>query len=105
MFVAKNTLGSGSVFDIGFSVDPSQKFMFNPDATNEVVWELSRDPLQVQGTFGGGGHWAGQFYGAHSLAVDSKSNLYVTETFEGKRVQKFVYKGMGPGTMPPIPVN
>ena len=27
------------------------------------------------------------------LAVDSKGNLYVTETYEGKRVQKFVYAG------------
>ena len=38
------------------------------------------------------GHWAGQFYGAHNLAVDSKGNLFITETYEGKRVQKFVPK-------------
>ena len=25
----------------------------------------------------------------------SKGNIYTTETFEGKRVQKFVYKGIG----------
>jgi sugar lactone lactonase YvrE len=31
----------------------------------------------------------------HSIAVDSKGNLYTTETYEGKRVQRFVYKGMG----------
>ena len=47
-------------------------------------------------TFGGAGHWAGQFYGAHNLAIDSKGNLYITETYEGKRVQKFTYTGMGP---------
>jgi hypothetical protein len=40
-------------------------------------------------TFGGAGHWAGQFYGAHNLAIDSKGNLFITETYEGKRVQKF----------------
>jgi len=28
--------------------------------------------------------------------TDSHGNIYVTETFEGKRVQKFVYKGEGP---------
>jgi len=26
---------------------------------------------------------------------DSKGNLYTTETYEGKRVQKFLYKGIG----------
>ena len=31
----------------------------------------------------------------HSIAVDSKGNIYTTETFEGKRIQKFVFKGMG----------
>jgi len=31
----------------------------------------------------------------HSIAIDSKGNLYTTETYEGKRVQKFVYKGIG----------
>ena len=45
--------------------------------------------LQVVSTFGGGGRWAGQFYGAHNLAVDSTGDLYITETYEGKRVQKF----------------
>ena len=28
------------------------------------------------------------------LGVDAKGNLYVTEVQDGKRVQKFVYKGM-----------
>ncbi len=27
---------------------------------------------------------------------DSKGNIYTTETYEGKRLQKFVYKGIGP---------
>ncbi len=31
----------------------------------------------------------------HSIATDSKGNIYTTETYEGKRMQKFVYKGMG----------
>ena len=32
----------------------------------------------------------------HSIATDSKGNIYTTETYEGKRLQKFVYKGVGP---------
>jgi hypothetical protein len=41
------------------------------------------------------------FLGVHSIAVDSKGNLYTTETYTGKRLQKFVYKGLGavPKTM------
>ena len=50
--------------------------------------------------FGQGGHWAGQFYGAHNLAIDSKGNLFIGETYEGKRVQKFSYRGMGPAQAP-----
>ena len=38
--------------------------------------------------------------GASSIATDSKGNLYTTETYEGKRVQKFVYKGLGPVRTP-----
>jgi hypothetical protein len=46
--------------------------------------------------FGGGGRQPGQFYAVHCLITDSKGNIYTTETYEGKRVQKFVYKGMHP---------
>ena len=92
-FVARETFGSGSVWDIGFSIDPQQTFLFVPDGTNQRVYILRRESLEVVGTFGGAGHWAGQFYGAHNLAVDSKGNLYIAETYEGKRVQKFVLRG------------
>ena len=97
-FIAKYTLGSGSVWDIGFSIDPAQTYLFVPDGTNQRIRVLLRESLEVVSTFGRAGHWAGQFYGAHNLAVDSKGNLYITETYEGKRFQKFVYKGMGPAS-------
>ncbi len=94
-FVAKETFGSGSVWDAGFSIDPEQRFLVIIDGTNQQVYVLLRQSLQVVNTFGGAGHWAGQFYGAHNLAVDSKGNLFITETYEGKRVQKFTYTGLG----------
>ena len=90
-FIAKETFGSGSVWDIGFSTDPEQTFLIVIDGTNQQVYVLRRKTLEVVSTFGGAGHWAGQFYGAHNLAVDSKGNLYITETYEGKRVQKFTW--------------
>jgi len=89
-FLAKETFGSGSVWDIGFSVDPQQTFAFVIDGTNQQVYVLERKTLKLLRAFGGAGHWAGQFYGAHNLAVDSKGNLFITETYEGKRVQRFV---------------
>ena len=60
-----------------------------------------RDTLEEIASFGDGGRQPGQFYGVHSIASNSKGNFYTTETYEGKRVQKFVYKGIGsipPGT-------
>ena len=88
--LAKQTFGSGSVWDVGFSTDPEQRYLIVPDGTNQQVYVLLRKTLELVSTFGGAGHWAGQFYGAHNLAVDSKGNLFITETYEGKRVQKFL---------------
>ena len=94
MVIAKRTLNAGSVWDIVFSKDPQQKFIFLTDGVNEKVHILLRDTLQEVTNFGDGGRQPGQFYGVHSIASDSKGNLYTTETYEGKRVQRFVYKGL-----------
>ena len=102
-FVAPKTLGSGSVWDIAFSNDPAQTFLIVPDGTNQQIWILRRQTLEVLGAFGHAGRWAGQFYGAHNIAMDSRGNLFITETYEGKRVQKFVSRGMGPARMPLLP--
>jgi DNA-binding beta-propeller fold protein YncE len=90
----KNTLNAGSVWDIAFSKDAQQKYIFMADGVNEKVKIIDRQTLQELTTFGDGGRQPGQFYGVHSIAIDSKGNLYTTETYEGKRLQKFVYKGM-----------
>jgi DNA-binding beta-propeller fold protein YncE len=95
-FVQKTTLASGSVWDIAFSKDPQQQFIYLADGSDEKVFILRRDTLDVVGSFGDGGRWPGTFFGVHSIATDSKGNIYTTETYEGKRVQRFVYKGMGP---------
>jgi DNA-binding beta-propeller fold protein YncE len=93
--IAKDTFGSGSVWDVGFSTDPQQAFLFVNDGTNQLVYVIDRQTLEVVSTFGGAGHWAGQFYGAHNLAVNARGDLFITETYEGKRVQKFTYTGLG----------
>ena len=94
-FFAKNTLGSGSAWDIAFSRDPEQRFIFLADGQNNRVRIIVRETLEEVTAFGDGGRQPGQFYGVHSIATDSKGNVYTTETWEGKRLQKFVYKGIG----------
>jgi DNA-binding beta-propeller fold protein YncE len=96
--IEKRTLGDGSVWDIAFSKDPEQKFIYLADGANEKIHILLRDTLQEITNFGDGGRGPGQFYAVHSIATDSKGNIYTTETYRGQRLQKFVYKGMGPVT-------
>jgi DNA-binding beta-propeller fold protein YncE len=97
-FIDKHTLASGSVWDVAFSKDPQQRFLYVPDGINNRVNVLDRQTLEVLTTFGDGGRQPGQFYGVHSIAVDSQGNIYTTETWEGKRIQKFVNKGLAPVT-------
>jgi DNA-binding beta-propeller fold protein YncE len=99
-FVAKNTLGSGSVWDIAFSNDPQQRFIFLADGMNQRIWILQRDTLENVSSFGGGGRMPGAFYGVHSIAADSKGNLYTTETWTSQRAQRFLYRGMAAATPP-----
>jgi DNA-binding beta-propeller fold protein YncE len=98
VFIEKETLGSGSVFDIAFSQDRQQKYMYVADGENQQVHILDRQSLEVLTSFGDGGRQPGQFYGVHSIATDSQGNIYTTETYRGQRVQKFVYKGLAPVT-------
>jgi hypothetical protein len=93
-FYEKQTLGSGSAWDIAFSKDPQQKYIYLADGENDRVHIIDRQSLEVLTTFGEGGRQPGEFYGVHSIATDSKGNIYTTETYRGQRVQKFVYKGI-----------
>jgi len=97
-FIEKQTLGSGSVWDIAFSRDPDQKYLYVADGENDRVHIVDRMSLEVLTTFGEGGRQPGEFYGVHSIATDSKGNIFTTETYRGQRVQKFVFKGIAPVT-------
>ncbi|MGE5242768.1 MAG: hypothetical protein ACM3SQ_00885 [Betaproteobacteria bacterium] len=92
--IAPRTLGDGSVWDIAFSKDPQQKYIYLADGANEKIYVIDRNSLQIVTQFGDGGRQPGEFYAVHSIATDSRGNIYTTETYEGKRLQKFVYKGM-----------
>jgi hypothetical protein len=94
-WIERQTTGTeGTAFDIAFSPLPRQQFLYVPDGTNKKVQILDRQSLEVLGYFGGqGGHGATQFFHIHSIATDSKGNIYLGESF-GKRALKWVYKGM-----------
>ena len=97
-WVEPQTLGDGSTFDIAISRDPEQKFLYVADGANQRIHILDRQSLELLTSFGDGGRQPGQFYAVHSIATDSMGNLYTTETYRGQRVQRFVYKGIGPVT-------
>jgi DNA-binding beta-propeller fold protein YncE len=105
MVIAKDTRGStvaltagatavisayGSVWDLAFSNDPQQRFLFVADGVNKKVRILQRDTLVEVGSFGSGGRYPGQFLAVDSVATDAAGNVYTGETHHGKRVQKFV---------------
>jgi DNA-binding beta-propeller fold protein YncE len=79
----------GTAWWIGFSPDREQKYLFVADGGDEQVKILDRASGEIFASFGRPGHQLGEFTHAHTLAVDSKSNVYVAETDWGRRVQKF----------------
>lgn len=96
--VAPDTLGQGSTWDIDFSKDDEQKYIYLADGQNFRVHILDRESLEVVTSFGHGGRGPGQWYAPHSIAVNSHGDIFTTETYEGKRVQKFVYQGINETT-------
>lgn len=89
-----NTKGDGSVWEIAFSKDPQEKYMYVADGANHKIHVFDRLAMKEIYSFGSGGRQPGEWYALHSIATDSKGNIYTTETYRGQRVQKFTYKGI-----------
>jgi hypothetical protein len=104
-----NTKGDGSVWEIAFSRDPQEKYMYVADGANHKIHVFDRLAMKEIYSFGSGGRQPGEWYALHSIATDSKGNIYTTETYRGQRVQKFTYKGLAAVTAPhegaPWPAN
>ncbi len=92
--IAAETVGAGATWDIAFSQDDQQEFIYVADGSNMKVHVVDRDSLEVLYVLGEGGRQSGLFYGTHSIVTDSQGNFYTTETYEGKRIQKFQYQGL-----------
>jgi DNA-binding beta-propeller fold protein YncE len=98
VFIAKETLGVGSiggaVWDLAFSRDPEERYLFVPDGTGQKVRILARVSLAVVAEFGRGGRAPGHFGWVHNVAVDSRGNVYTSEVDIYKRIQKFTPNGV-----------
>lgn len=95
-FIDPKTYRSGSVWDMAFSRDPRQTYIYAANGVDQKINILLRETLEVLTSFGDGGRQPGQFFGVHNLATDSKGNLYAAETYTGARIQRFLFKGIGP---------
>jgi hypothetical protein len=82
---------AGSAWDLAFSNDGMQAYMFEADGGNEILHIMDRIMGSILSGFGAPGLQAGQFTFLHSVAIDSKGNLYTGETINGRRIQKFVH--------------
>jgi DNA-binding beta-propeller fold protein YncE len=102
-FISKRTLLQGAASGFALSSDPQQRFLYMIDGANHHVWILLRETLEVLDHFGQQGIFGGSLNVPHALAVDSKGNVYVGENFDGRRFQRFVYKGMGTPTGKTLP--
>src|SRR5262245_55493768 len=79
----------GTAWWVAFSPDREQKLLYVMNGGTEQVHILDHASGKILSSFGRPGHQAGNFTHGHTLAVDSKGNVYVAETDWGRRVQKF----------------
>lgn len=77
-----------------FSADPAQRFLYVASRSPARIWIYDRKTLQPLDSFGKPGVAPGEFYVLHHMTTDSKGNLYTSEVEDGKRIQKFVFKGL-----------
>jgi DNA-binding beta-propeller fold protein YncE len=98
VYTQRDSRGDGTTWDVDFSKDAQQRFLYVADGRNQKIRIFDRATMTQLTTFGKGGHYPGEWYSLHNLASDSKGNLYTVETYQGRRLQRFLYKGLAPVT-------
>src|SRR5262249_897484 len=99
-FVSKTTLSDGSVWEIAFSHDPQQRFLYIADGHDKKVFILRRDTLEVVSSFGDGGRMPGQFYGVGRLAVESEGKRLYRRNVRRKARPEVRLQGLGDKSVP-----
>lgn len=103
--------GGSAAFQIGFSHDDAQSYVYVADGGSHVIFVLRRSDLEIMNEVGGPGRGVGEMGRPHELTVDPQGNIYVAEaagpvvgvdpvtgdTIEaGYRAQKFTFTGTRP---------
>ena len=87
--------GSGdTAASVAFSADPAQRFLYVASRSPARGWVYDRKTLQPLDSFGRPGVAPGELYVLHHMTTDSKGNLYTSEVEDGRRIQKWVFKGL-----------
>ena len=94
LFIQPTPKGIGTAYAASFS--PDEKFLYVGDGSNKKVHIVRRADMKIVGSFGTGGRGAGQFLEIHTMVTDSKGNIYVGETINNNRMQRFLFTGMKP---------
>ena len=81
---------------VAFSADLDQRFLYVASRSPGRIWIFDRKTLEPLSSFGRPGVAPGEFYVLHHMTTDSKGNLYTSEVEDGRRIQKFVFKGLSP---------
>ena len=97
-FVAKDSLGDGSAWDVAFSKDPQQKYLYIADGRNQKVRIFDRQSLDRADQLRRGRALSRSVLRDAQHRDRLEGQHYTTETYQGRRVQKFIYKGLGPVT-------
>jgi DNA-binding beta-propeller fold protein YncE len=98
IYTQRDSRGDGTTWDVEFSTDKEQRFLYIADGRNQKIRIFDRASMTQLTSFGKGGHYPGEWYSLHNIATDSKGNLYTVETYQGRRVQRFLNKGLAPVT-------
>jgi hypothetical protein len=79
---------------VAFSADPEQRFLYVASRSPARIWVVDRQSLQLLDSFGRPGIGPGEFNVLHHMTTDSKGNLYTAEVQDGRRLQRFAFKGV-----------
>jgi len=81
--------GNGSPWWLLLSRDPAQRYLYVADGLDQMIWTVDRNSGEQLAGFGRPGHMAGEFTFLHTMALNSKGDLFIGETVGGRRMQKF----------------
>jgi DNA-binding beta-propeller fold protein YncE len=103
--------GGSAAFQVAFSHDEPQTYLYVADGGSHVIFVLRRSDLEIMSEFGGPGRDPGQMGRPHELTVDPQGNIFVAEAEgpvvgvdaatgdtirAGFRAQKFTFNGTRP---------